>query len=424
MITHRVSADRVIFRHHPWQTLQDFCRESGAEGGINFGFFQRGSSHPHNSRPLGMIFERGEPVTWWDPSVVWHALVRLKDGTLTILRSPRTWQGHEGLRDSIQWACSAGPIVLWNGEVQILDQGVFPGISGVQPNSRVQRVAIGLTRYRDQAVFAYLEDATAAEMGQYLKDADATDGILGDGGSSASCVDGSTSLGSQLVPNALLWRGGGSQEGDKKMHIYIDPGHGGSDPGATGNGLREKDINLAIALRLEEHLSGYDCDVTLARRTDVTMPNGERTAEANRLGADFYFSVHCNAHPASRANGYEDFVHPDAPPKTRNLRDIIHPYGAEIWTSRGRANRGKKTANFQVLRETQMPAVLVEHGFISNPTDAAHLDSPDTREEIARQTALALADALGLEGELPVEEPETPYKDALLAIRDILEDVL
>ena len=160
MITHRVSADRVIFRHHPWQVFQDFKRETGAEGGINFGFFRRGTSHPHDSSPAGII-KVGSWVTGWDPTLTWHALGRHLDDSLQIFRSPMT-EGGDDLRHEYEWLCTAGPIVLLNGQVGIQDEGRWPGLSGIRPTSRVERVGIGLTD-DGTAVFKHHPSATVLE---------------------------------------------------------------------------------------------------------------------------------------------------------------------------------------------------------------------------------------------------------------------
>lgn len=206
MTTKRILADRVTFRHNPWRTLGDFCRESGAEGGINAGFFSRGSSHPHDSRVVGMVVVDGKRGRggWWDPSAFWHGVVKLYDEEPRIMESPERWWGAPDIEE-VEWAVGMGPIVLADGEVRVLDGDRFPGTT---PNSRVQRVAFGLTPDRGEAVFAYRTSATAAEMGQILLEQGCHHGILGDGGSSAQYQDGNTRHGSQLVPNVLMWTPG------------------------------------------------------------------------------------------------------------------------------------------------------------------------------------------------------------------------
>jgi len=88
--------------------------------------------------------------------------------------------------------------------------------------------------------------------------------------------------------------------------VFIDPGHGGEDQGATGNGLQEKDIALDLAVRLAKALEQYNCRIMLSRHKDVSVANSDRIKAANDWGADLYFSVHVNGHTNVNANGYED----------------------------------------------------------------------------------------------------------------------
>ncbi len=181
-----------------------------------------------------------------------------------------------------------------------------------------------------------------------------------------------------------------------KLKIFIDPGHGGYDPGATGNGLQEKDVVLFMALCVKEMLKGYACEVRLSRERDVFLSLSERGQIANEWGADFFLSLHANGHKNSQANGYEDFIHPAAGMSTVRIREELHKFTSGPWCRYDRANRGMKTANFQVLRETRMSAVLMEHGFISNPIDADILRSSDSVRSIAGAIVLGMASALGL----------------------------
>lgn len=181
--------------------------------------------------------------------------------------------------------------------------------------------------------------------------------------------------------------------------IFIDPGHGGKDPGASGNGLNEKDITLDLALELAKRLRGCNCEVRLSRDKDTYVALGTRAHDAHAWDADLFFSIHVNAHTGSAANGYEDFTYPVVGATTANIRKELHPHIAKVWTDAGRANRGMKTANFQVLRETTMPAVLVELGFISNPQDASLLKQPAFRDKLVGAMAAGIAEAMGLQKE-------------------------
>ncbi|NLX90647.1 MAG: hypothetical protein GXZ07_03495 [Firmicutes bacterium] len=182
------------------------------------------------------------------------------------------------------------------------------------------------------------------------------------------------------------------------MKICIDPGHGGSDPGATGNGLMEKILVLEIALRLKNYLlSNWQCEVKMTRETDMSVPLKDRSAIANAWGADFYFSVHCNGHTNQEVNGWESFVYTNSPQRTKNYQAAIHKAIWSFLSAYGTSNRGIKTANFQVLRETKMSAVLGEYLFVSGNIDSQLLRKTEIIDGMARATAEGIALALGLE---------------------------
>jgi len=181
------------------------------------------------------------------------------------------------------------------------------------------------------------------------------------------------------------------------FRVFIDPGHGGKDPGTCGNGLQEKNIVLDLAMRLAKALENYNCQIMLSRHKDVYVDNGDRAKAANAWGADLYFSIHVNGHTNINANGYEDFTYLSVPPETTDIRKAVHTKLSSVWFNAGRANRGMKTANFQVLRETRMSAVLVENGFITNPQDAELLKQESFRQDLAEAMAAGIADALNLE---------------------------
>ncbi|SHG49838.1 N-acetylmuramoyl-L-alanine amidase [Ornithinibacillus halophilus] len=200
------------------------------------------------------------------------------------------------------------------------------------------------------------------------------------------------------------------------MKLYLDPGHGGTDPGASGNGLLEKDINLDIALRIQSILlANYDdIQIRMSRTSDQTKSLQQRTNEANQWGADYYVSIHCNAFNG-QARGYEDFIHDRLSDnsQTANYRNTLHQ---EITKVNKLSNRGKKKANFHVLRETTMSAFLSENGFIDNSQDAQLMSSSTWRQTVAHGHANGIAKAFDLQPKsnggnpTPDPEPGTVYR--------------
>jgi len=177
------------------------------------------------------------------------------------------------------------------------------------------------------------------------------------------------------------------------VRIFIDPGHGGSDPGAVANGLYEKNLTLDIALCLRNILLGEytGVEVRMSRETDTTVSLEQRVQMANSWGADYFLSIHINA---GGGTGFESYIYTDALPASVTYQNIIHP---EVVAATGFYDRGKKRANFYVLKYTKMPALLTENGFVDNANDAAKLKDPNFRQLIARGHANGLAKAFGLQ---------------------------
>ena len=220
--------------------------------------------------------------------------------------------------------------------------------------------------------------------------------------------------------------------GGKRPIVVLDAGHGGHDPGAVANGIREKDINLKAALQLGEMLKTYGIDVRYTRKTDVYLKLGERTAFANDNKANVFVSIHCNAMPKGKAAaGLEFYIM--APPsdkdamqlaiyenkeisggaetpqdvqradqKTRlllkilgdmqqndkinestSLTEVLHSSA----NSSGLPMRKVRQAPFYVLRGAGMPSVLIEMGYLTDRAEAKKLNTASYREVLCRSFA-------------------------------------
>lgn len=170
---------------------------------------------------------------------------------------------------------------------------------------------------------------------------------------------------------------------EKKAPIIIlDLGHGGVDSGAVGvNGIREKDVVLAVGkevLRLNKELYGNQLNIYLTRYSDTLISLGHRAKLAKALRANLFVSIHCNQAPRKKAQGIEVFIqYPHIKMDTKHLllsENLASSILLEFDNSLGFKIRGRKYANFQVLRDTQFtcPAVLLELGFLSNSEEAIH----------------------------------------------------
>lgn len=182
------------------------------------------------------------------------------------------------------------------------------------------------------------------------------------------------------------------------VKVFIDPGHGAHDSGGTGYGMKEKDVVLDIALKLAKELSGYaGVEIMLSRTTDTYKTLGQRTQMANNWGADFFISLHTNALNYS-ANGFESFIFNGSVSKeTRDRQNDIHSHIASwLKSNNGINDRGAKRANFHVLRESNMPGLLLEYMFIDNQKENNLLKSKGYRETLGKITADAIAKSFNL----------------------------
>ncbi|MBW9219253.1 N-acetylmuramoyl-L-alanine amidase [Anoxybacillus ayderensis] len=177
------------------------------------------------------------------------------------------------------------------------------------------------------------------------------------------------------------------------MKIVLDAGHGGHDPGAIANGLREKDLTLAIVKHIGKMLEEYEgVEILYTRTDDRFLELSERAAIANKLKADYFISVHINA---GGGTGFESYIFNNTKDaNTIAYQNVIH---GEIVRAIGNfTDRGKKRANYAVLRLTNMPAILTENLFIDNTNDAAKLKSEQFLHQIAYGHVIGLEKAFGL----------------------------
>jgi N-acetylmuramoyl-L-alanine amidase/PKD repeat protein len=167
---------------------------------------------------------------------------------------------------------------------------------------------------------------------------------------------------------------------DSKIKVFLDAGHGGSDPGAVWYGFQEKVANLDITLRVKSKLEANGFSVVMTRAGDSSKSLDERVAMANSSGADLFVSIHNNASISPYAHGTETYWCANGVSGSSQLASLIQ---SNVVSSTGRANRGVKTANFRVIKYTTMPAALVEGVFMSNQTESDLLKTAEFREKMA-----------------------------------------
>lgn len=212
-----------------------------------------------------------------------------------------------------------------------------------------------------------------------------------------------------------------STSGNKKYTIVVDPGHGGHDNGAIGNGYNEKDIALQVAKRLAENLR-RDYNVIMTRDADFFVPLDTRAQIGNNANADFFISIHLNSSNSSSGNGTEvyyfnkkdegsyaarvaqienrvDSSYGDTPFSDLVVKDIFYRTNQKksqaiattvldnLINTIGLRRRGVFGANFAVLRGSNSPSILVELGFMNNYGDLSQYLTPEGQERAAQAIA-------------------------------------
>ena len=176
--------------------------------------------------------------------------------------------------------------------------------------------------------------------------------------------------------------GRSSASSSAPITVVIDAGHGGHDRGGIpGQSVAEKEMTLDVAQRLRNVLAASGYRVVMTRDSDVFVPLGTRVAIANSYGNAIFVCIHFNATKRAGASGIETYFYSrDSLP----LASAIHYF---VTGGAPSANRGVRRRGYYVLRRTSVPAVLVECGFLTNPTEAAYAQSASYRQKLAEEIA-------------------------------------
>jgi len=182
-----------------------------------------------------------------------------------------------------------------------------------------------------------------------------------------------------------------------KRSIFLDPGHGGSDPGAISGGVREKDLTLSVYNKVSSKLASLGYTVLTSRNVDKDVDLVDRADQANKANADMLLSIHFNAGGRGVARGIETYYYQSQADRVPKINKENHNNAERLERSRKLANkvqqnllyqtgandRGVKRASFTVLRETSIPSILVELGFIDNPEERNKIKTNEYQERLA-----------------------------------------
>ena len=193
------------------------------------------------------------------------------------------------------------------------------------------------------------------------------------------------------------WVKDASRDKNTKRAIFLDPGHGGSDSGAVENGVREKDLTLSVYNKVSSRLASLGYIVLTSRNTDKDVGLVSRANQANKSNADMFLSIHFNAGGRGTAygietyyykheQGYEPEINKDnhnSPERIEKSRKLANKIQQNLLYKTGAYDRGVKRASFAVLRETSIPSILVELGFIDNQEEVNKIKTNEYQEKLA-----------------------------------------
>lgn len=163
--------------------------------------------------------------------------------------------------------------------------------------------------------------------------------------------------------------------------VVIDAGHGGRDLGAADSLVYEKHINLDVSRRLERALKEAGFKTVMIRSKDEFVALSERSSQANRYRNAIFVSIHFNSSWKTTAVGIETYY------RSSNAEKFARLVHDELIKNIGATDRGVKTANFSVLRNTKHPSILVEGGFVSHKDERSAMMDPQYRQVVADSIA-------------------------------------
>lgn len=166
--------------------------------------------------------------------------------------------------------------------------------------------------------------------------------------------------------------------------VFIDAGHGGKDNGSSHNGYFEDAINLQIAQKLKDKLIDEGIKVEMSREDDTYLSLSKRAIKSNNSNADMFISIHQNASLNKSANGIETYYIGD---KNKSLATTIHKSIIDYTNAN---DRNIKRGNLQVLRDNKKPSILLECGFISNPTEAYRLNTSEYQNKLVNGIVIGI----------------------------------
>lgn len=206
--------------------------------------------------------------------------------------------------------------------------------------------------------------------------------------------------------------------------VFISAGHGGSDSGAVGNGFKEKDLNLSIAMACGNYLKSKGVEVQMSRVKDEDDDLNQEARESNAFGPDLTVSIHNNAGGGDGVEAWYSIVGGLGKTCAENILAEVVKIGQN---SRGAKTRKGSNGRdyYGFIRQTKAPAVIVECAFVDNATDIQIIDTEPERIAIGEAIAKGILKTLGIVDSIPVADPEPIQAPVVTkSIDEIAKEVL
>lgn len=312
--------------------------------------------------PIGRLVVDGKTVMHdVDKTVNRDELYMAADGSL-----------HIGKIADPVWAIQGSPPLLKDGK-NVIAAGVKRDRTGTDVHNRAAlRTAVGLTVDRKLVILRTYDSVTLDELADIMESVGCIDALNGDGGGSSYLWPADDGWGRKLGA-ALTVKKGVEKPVSKKPVLIIDPGHGGKDPGASGNGIIEKDYTLKISLYQFERFKQLGIPVALTRSTDVYLDSDKRTDIVKDSGAKYCISNHLNAAGNADAAGSEVIhsIHNDGK-LAHAFAEALKDAGQEFRRVFCRSNDGEDY--YFMHRQTgNVSTNIIEYGFMTDAGDAARI---------------------------------------------------
>ena len=349
----RTDEIRPVFR--PGATVKEIAQAEGADLAINFNYADTAAG-----KPIGRLIVGGKTVVQdIEKTAPRDELYMMPDGTLHIGKAP----------PAAIWAVQGSPPLLRGGQNVVHEE-----ISRDQTGSdiwqrRAIRTAAGITADGKLVLVRTLGEVYLSELAEIMQRLGCVDALNGDGGGSSYMWPADTGWGRKLG-SALIVKKGAKEDVEKPL-LIIDAGHGGSDPGATGNGIIEKEYTLKISLYQYERFRQLGIPVKLTRDKDITLDPAPRANLVKNSGAKYCISNHINA---GGGEGVETIHSIHAKPDmAKAIADAIVAAGQKFRRVFSRKNDKGQDYYYMHRLTGAVSTVIVEYGFVDNPACAARV---------------------------------------------------